>query len=189
MLGDKWREAMRWASEQEHSLSDSELGAPASRLECAFGSHADLPDQIDNLDELNNQMYSALRSTTEGTPFTYGDNVPIGNGLEAWRSLHNTYDSSTGGMKKAMLSALIRPSRAGYEGLAGALKRWKTFRNMYEQKKDQFGRSETLLESIAMNALEQVVLADLENHILLNQSRLQTFESYVSEIINFVEGS
>ena len=56
VLGDKWREAMRWASEQEHSLGESELGSPASRLECVFGSHADQADQIDDLDELNNQM-------------------------------------------------------------------------------------------------------------------------------------
>ena len=139
MLGDKWGEAMRWASEQEHSLGDSKLGAPASRLECAFESHADQVDQIDDLDELSNQMYLALRSTTEGTPFTYVGNAAIGNGLEAWRSLHNKYDPSTGGRKKAMLNALISPNKAGYEGLAWALVRWKTLHNRYEQKMEKFG--------------------------------------------------
>ena len=38
-----------------------------------------------------------------------------------------------------------------------------------------------------MNAIEQLVLADLETHLLLSQSRFQTFDSYVSETEKFVE--
>ena len=128
-----------------------------------------------------------MRSTTEGTPFTYVDNAPQGNGLEAWRALSAKYDPSTGGRKKAMLNALISPNRASYEGLIGAMERWRTLRTRFEQKKDQFGRRETLSEAIAMNAIEQLVPSELETHLLLNQSRFQTFDSYVSVIKNFVE--
>ena len=182
VLGEKWQEAMKWASEQEHPLHEAESGAASYRLDMAYGAHADPADHMDELDAYNNQMYSALRSTTEGTPFTYVDNAPQGNGLEAWRALHAKYDPSTGGRKKAMLNALIRPNRASYEGLSGAMERWRTLRTRFEQKKDQFGRRETLSESIAMNAIEQMVPTDLETHLLLNQSRFQTFDGYVSEI-------
>ena len=76
-----------------------------------FGDVADLSDQYDNLSSHNSQLYSALRTLTEGTPFTYVDNAASGNGLEAWRALHAKYDPATGGRKKAMLNTLIRPNR------------------------------------------------------------------------------
>ena len=147
---------MKWASEQEMPPNESEVNAPGDRLSCAFGDNADLSEQTDDLDEMNGQMYSALRNLTEGTPFTYVGNAPQGNGLEAWRALHSKYDPSTGGRKKAMLNALIWPNRANYEGLSGALERWRALRNRYEQKKDQSGRREVLSESISMNALEHL---------------------------------
>ena len=42
-------------------------------------------------------------------------------------------------------------------------------------------------ESIAMNAMDQLVPKDLEDRLLLNQSRLKTFASYELEIKNYVE--
>ena len=132
-----------------------------------LGSHADLSGQIPALEEHNNQMYLVLRSLMEGTAFTCVDNAPRGNGLEAWRALHHKYDPSTRGQKKAMLNALIRTQRANYEGLRGAIEQWRTLRTRFEQKKDQFRRREVLSESIAMNAIEQLVPQDLETHLLL----------------------
>ena len=169
---------MQWAAQQEFDLTGYDDGEADNRLEKAFGDAADATDQVENLEDYNSQFYSALRSMTEGTPFTYVDNAESGNGLEAWRTLHSKYDPATGGRKKAMLNALIRPQRTTYEQLSGAFERWKTLRSRYEQKKDQFGRREKLPMSIAMNALEQLIPADLEQHLLLNASRLKTFESY-----------
>ena len=187
ILGEKFREAMQWAAEQEYELTGWDDGAPGNRLSCAYGAEADANDELEHLNDWNSQLYSALRSMTEGTPFTYVDNAASGNGLEAWRALHAKYDPATGGRKKAMLNALIRPQRTTYEQLSGALERWKTLRTRYEQKKDQFGKRELLPQSIAMNALEQLVPADLEQHLLLNAARLKTFESYDLEIKSFVE--
>ena len=192
IFGEKFRELMQWSAEQEEPINESDTDAhgnslPGDRLSCAFGDFADGTDQYEDLDQHNPQLYAALRSLTEGTPFTYVDNAESGNGLEAWRALHAKYDPATGGRKKAMLNALIRPNRATYEHLAGALERWKTLKTRYDHKKDQFGRRERLPESIAMNAMEQLVPKDLEDHLLLNQSRLKTFVSYEAEIKNYVE--
>ena len=60
-------------------------------------------------------------------------------------------------------------------------------RTRYDQKKDQFGRRESSSDSLAMNALEQLVPKGLEDHLLLNQSRLKTFAHYDSEIKTYIE--
>ena len=192
VYGETFREIMAWAAEQEGSLDERErddAGAMAAenRLEMAYGIGANPADKYDDLIAENSQFYSALRTLTEGTPFTYVDNAPSGNGLEAWRALHAKYDPATGGRKKAMLNALIRPTRATQENLAGALERWKSMRNRYEQKKDQHGRRESLPDSVAMNSLEQLVPKEIQDHLLLNQSRLKTFMAYETEIRTYIE--
>ena len=146
-----------------------------------------LSKQNDEISEKNSQLYGALRCLTEGTPFTYVDNSPSGDGFEAWRALHAQCYPSTGGRKKVMLNALIRPDRASYEQLAGALERWKALRVRCERKKDQLGKRTPLDESIAMNSLENLVPKDLENHFLMNHSRLTGFNLYEQEIRLFVE--
>jgi hypothetical protein len=179
-FGEKFREAMQWAAEFEGSIDELSI-------DTAYGDAADATVAIENLTEMNSQFFSCLRNLTDGTPFTYVDNADHGNGFEAWRSLHKKYDPSTGGRKKVMLNALIRPDRATYEQMAGALERWKALRARYEKKRDQHGRRENLAESIAMNALENLVPKDLEQHLLMNHARLLNFDAYESEISLFVE--
>ena len=80
IFGEKFRELMQWSAEQEEPINESDRDAhgnllPGDRLSCAFGDFADAADQYDELDQHNPQLYAALRSLTEGTPFTYVDNA------------------------------------------------------------------------------------------------------------------
>ena len=68
--------------------------------------------------------------------------------------------------------------------MSQALERWKALRSRYDRKKDQFGAREALPESLAMNALEKLVL---ETHLMLNYARFKTFEEMEKEVINFME--
>ena len=112
--------------------------------------------------------------------------MPTGRGLEAWRCLHRRYDPATGSRKRVMLQALTNPERVGYDGLQGALERWKTLRSRYDKKKDQFGKRKALPESLAMNAMEKMVPRELELHLQLNYARFKTFED-MEEVIHYVE--
>eukprot|EP00930_Biecheleria_cincta_P043076 TRINITY_DN29616_c0_g1_i1.p1 TRINITY_DN29616_c0_g1~~TRINITY_DN29616_c0_g1_i1.p1 ORF type:complete len:187 (-),score=33.29 TRINITY_DN29616_c0_g1_i1:2-562(-) len=147
-----------------------------SRVDEAYGQAVDVADLNENREEWSN-LFVAKRSATEGTHFTYVDNESVGNGLEGWRALHSKYDPRTGGRKKAMLNAWIRPNRATYENLAGILEKCKTLSTGCAKKTGQFGRRDQLPETIVMNAFEQLVPTELQNHILLNQARLQSYES------------
>ncbi|CAK9026272.1 unnamed protein product [Durusdinium trenchii] len=180
VFGEKFREAMQWASESEVEVSSALLAN-------TYGEHADPNDVIEDIDDMNTKLYSALRSTTEGTPFDVVDNTSSNSGLEAWRLLHRKYDPATGGRKRVMLNALTTPDRATYETLAGALERWRALRARYNRKKDQFGKREELPESLAMNALEKLVPKDLEQHLQLNYTRFKTYDQMEEEVRVFVE--
>ena len=143
--------------------------------------------QWEEIEEFDKQLYVVLRATTEGIPFDLIDNVASGRGLEGWRALHKRYDPSTGSRKRVMLQALTNPERSSYENLQGALERWKALRSRYDRKKDQLGVREALPDSLAMNALERLVPKELETHLMLNYSRLRTFDEMEREIVTFME--
>ena len=63
---------MQWAAEFDTTVTSTALNSN-------YGSGA-----VDDVKEMNSKLYSALRSTTEGTPFVV-DNAESGNGLDAWR--------------------------------------------------------------------------------------------------------
>ena len=158
VIGGKSCEVLEWAAEQENPIAQMDI-------DNQFGAGADLLDQWDEVDEMNQQVYTILRATTEGAVFDLVENAPKGAGLEAWRALHRKFDPSTGGRKRIMLQALTSPERSSYENLGNALERWKALRNRYDRKKDQFGKREVLQDSLAMNALEKLVPKEMEQHL------------------------
>ena len=180
VFGGKSREALEWAAGSDAEITQGEI-------ENAYGTHADANDQWDEIDEFDKQLYTVLRATTDGVPFTVVGNVATGRGLEAWRHLRRKYDPSTGGRKRTMLAALTSPERASFENLGGALERWKALKHRYEQKKDQFGVREALPESLAMNSLERLVPKELETHLMLNYTRFRTFDDMEKEVVNYME--
>jgi hypothetical protein len=180
VYGGKSRDALEWAAGMDQAITDFEV-------ENAFGDHADLNDQWPEIEDMNQQLYTVLRATTEGIPFDVVENVSTGAGLEAWRQLHRRFDPSSGSRKRIMLQALTSPERANYDNLQSALERWKTLKIRYDKKRDQFGVREVLPDSLAMNSLEKLVPKELENHLLLNHSRFRNFEEMEREVVNYME--
>ena len=176
VFGGKAREVLEW-----------ELAITEHEVDATYGLAADLTEQWDEVAEFDHQLYTVLRSTTEGVAFDIIGNAPMGAGLEAWRLLHKKYDPATGGRKRIMLQALTSPERASYENLGAALERWKALRGRYNKKKDQFGRREDLPDSLAMNALEKLVPKEMEMHLLLNFSRFKNFQKMEAEVVTFME--
>ena len=67
------------------SAQETLTGRWSETLANTYGEHADPNDVIEDIDDMNTKLYSALRSTTEGTPFAVVDNTSSNSGLEAWR--------------------------------------------------------------------------------------------------------
>ena len=127
VIGGKIPEVLEWAAEQDNPIAQMDI-------DNQFGAGADLLDQWDEVDEMNQQVYTILRATTEGAVFDLVENAPKGAGLEAWRALRRKFDPSTGGRKRIMLQALTSPERSSHENLGSALERWKALRNRRPQE-------------------------------------------------------
>ena len=90
-----------------------------------------------------------------------------------WRKLARRYDPATGGRKRNLLRQILNPGRARLEELGAALERWEELVARYERRKDADGKREHLTDSVRTAALESLLPKELDEHVLLNQSRLQ----------------
>jgi hypothetical protein len=67
------------------------------------------------------------------------------------------------------------------------MERWKALVSRYEKRKDDSGRRKKVDDDVKMSALEMLVPADLENHLVLNRYRLKGFEDAWLEVEKILE--
>ena len=181
-LGEKWRKAFEWAVESDTVIT-------VSGADDVWGSGADDGSGLDETEFKNavGQIYTALTQLTDGESFDLVRGAGPGNGLESWRKLHRRFDPATGGRKRNLLKSMLNPGRCTYSELGSGLEKWEDMVKRYESRKNDKGEREKLGEDIKMSTLESLVPEDLEKHLLMNQSRLKTYELMREEIVGFVE--
>ncbi|CAK0798213.1 unnamed protein product, partial [Prorocentrum cordatum] len=174
VYGESFRPVLRWAAEAERPATIA--GAQAAH------------DGVPELETKVNQLYAALISTTadgsESNDLVTG--APDGNGLEAWRKLHRRWDPTTGPRKRLILRSIISPPKCSADELGSALEKWIQQIGRYERRQGEDGLAE-LPEDIKMAALEMLVPQDIENHLVLNKHRLETFQDSLNEVMTIVE--
>eukprot|EP00971_Amphidinium_carterae_P325152 6455272-Amphidinium_carterae.1 len=107
-----------------------------------------------------------------------------GEGLEAWRRLHRRWDPLTTGRARGLLREILTPGRAQLSGLQGAVERLEDLMRRYCMRKDtQTGQRHTLAEDIRMASLEALLPDDLEKHVQLQRSRLDTYQKLREEVV------
>ncbi|CAK0841849.1 unnamed protein product [Prorocentrum cordatum] len=175
VFGEQFRAVLEWSVERHDSID-------RGLWQAAFGPHSE--GEIDHIDEMVAQLHTAIQQLVTGD---ITQNVDKGNGLECWRRLARRFDPSTGGRKRNLLKQVLSPGRCKLEELAGALERWEEAVKRYESRRDDDGNRERLSDSVRMSALESLLPAELEEHVLLNQSRLNTYELLRREIASYLE--
>ncbi|CAK0875118.1 unnamed protein product [Prorocentrum cordatum] len=178
VFGEQFRAVLEWSVERQDSID-------RGLWQAAFGPHSE--GEIDHIDEMVAQLHTAIQQLVTGEPFDITQNVDKGNGLECWRRLARRFDPSTGGRKRNLLKQVLSPGRCKLDELAGALERWEEAVKRYESRRDDDGNRERLSDSVRMSALESLLPAELEEHVLLNQSRLNTYELLRREIASYLE--
>ena len=104
------------------------------------------------------------------------------NPLEAWRRLQKRYDPTTGGRKRNLLRTIISLGRCSLLERQAVIERWETHVSRHEKKlKDK------LEDEIKFAGLEALVPEELEKHLILNSTRLRTFEDARLEVVTYVE--
>ena len=86
-----------------------------------------------------------------------------------------------------ILRTIISPPKCNADELGSALEKWIQTIAKYERRRDETGLQMRIPEDIKMAALEMLVPAHLENHIVLNKHRLTTFQDCLAEVTSIVE--
>eukprot|EP00438_Fugacium_kawagutii_P008184 Skav214678 [mRNA] locus=scaffold923:680348:681763:+ [translate_table: standard] len=173
------REVLVWAEENDYAITND-------MVDKAYGLQADEIDRIENIEDLRKEVWDALLMLTEKEPF---DIILNANecGFEGWRRLNRRYDPLTGGRKRALLNAILTPSRSKMEDLPANLEKLLDSIRVYERRKDSDGNRVELAADIKANVIERLVPPELERHLVLNRDRFKTFDSMVNEIQAYVE--
>ena len=127
------------------------------------------------------QMDTALMALTS---YEANDTVTNSrkNPLEAWRRLQQRYDPTSGGRKRHLLRAIISLGRCSLSELQAGIDRWESYLSRLEKK-----LKDTLDDEIKLAGLEALVPEELEKHLILNSSRLRTFDDARFKLVTFVD--
>lgn len=173
------RELLTSSEEQDQPIT-------SAMVDAAYGLSADELDRIEGVDDIRKELADVLLMLTEKEPFDIIINS-ADCGLKGWRRLNRRFDPSTGGRKRALLTAILSPSRAKMDELPQSLEKLLDSIRLCERRKDSSGNRSILPEDVKINVLERVVPAELERHLVLNRDRFNTFSSMLGEITAYVE--
>ena len=144
----------------------------------------DSEDLPENVEDIQNQMYSSLVQLMDGESFMIMQNCAhnVWRGLEAWRRLTKRYDPTGVNMQRSALQKVLHPGEAKMHDLSNAIEKWLHDVGRYEQR-----AGKTLDGEIKASILTELCPNPLRQHLQLNQSRLQSYEEVLAEITAFVE--
>jgi hypothetical protein len=132
-----------------------------------------------DIEWLSIEIYDVLSYLLKGHPLTLLQNVPHGNGLEAWRQLNKEYDAQTPQSNKKLLESIIRPGPCKQMSkLSSRIQQW-----MQAVKQHDMRHKSQLDEDIKMCAFSGMLPEELQERIKTNGSNIGTFQAlydYVS---------
>ena len=85
-------------------------------------------------------------------------------------------------MKRNLLRTIISLGRCSLLDYQAGIERWESYESRYEKK-----LKNKMDDEIKLAGLEALVPEELENNLILNSSRLRTFEDARLEIVMYVE--
>ena len=128
-----------------------------------------------------------MQNLMKGEAFSIVRNTTRGNGLEAWRKINRRFDPATGGSRKSLLRHVLAPPKLKLEELSAGIESWMDLIRRYEDCKDSRGEGQELPEDVKISILESMCPVEIERHLQLNRSRLDTFEQDWEELRLYLE--
>ena len=175
------QDVMEWVDEM-----DAEIDATA--IQGAFGPTNPSVKTVEHIQDINGEFFAVLQSLCEKEAFTIVRSAGKGRGLEAWRKLIKRYDPSTGGRRRAMLRAILNPSKCNkLEDLYVAIETWEEHVRQYEARKRADGSRHVLDEEIKIAVLEHLCPVELERHLQLNKTRFLDYADVRGELVTYLE--
>ena len=113
-FGEDVEKMLKWAVRQRKVIVAVDSGEVSSRTvgwDVEFGDIADDVDRIENAGKIIPQIYTYLISFTVGAANKVVRNAGTGQGLEAWRRLHNEYDPTSAMRRVTILGMVQNPQK------------------------------------------------------------------------------
>ena len=172
---------MLWAEEMDHEIMSADIKA-------AWGPLNPSEREVVDVDSMNSQLFAVLQTLCEREALQIVRSSGKHNGLESWRRLVRRFDPATGNRRRAMLRAILNPSKASkLEDLSNSIESWEEMVRQYEHKKRPDGTRHQLDEEIRMSVLEHLCPGELEKHLQLNRSRFTSYLDVRNEIVLYIE--
>ena len=159
---------LEWAAEQDDEITE---------LSGAVGL-------VDDVDEVNRQLYTSLASMADGEALDITRNTPTGQGLEVWRRLNKRYDPLSAGRSTTKVTQILRPGQYKVSELSGAVERWEEKLRLHAR------RTKTPMPDLyKRGTLIDMCPADLRKHLHMNSNRFKTYEAIKEEIDSYLEST
>lgn len=169
-------------------VDEADVEVDTAAIQGAFGPTNPSVKTVDNIQDINGELFAVLQSLCEKEAFTIVRSAGKGRGLEAWRKLVKRYDPTTGGRRRAMLRAILNPSKCTkLEDLYVAIETWEEHVRQYEARKKADGTRHVLDEEIKIAVLEHICPVELERHLQLNKTRFLDYADVKGELITYLE--
>ena len=124
-FGGDIQKVLVWARKQRKQIAPVAQDSRQVGFDIEFGDLADANDQVEGLDGKVSGLYAYLTSFTTGDANKVVRNSGEGQGLEAWRRLHNEYDPTSSMRRVTILGHVQNPPKCEkIEELGGALEDW-----------------------------------------------------------------
>ena len=176
VFGAEYEDVLTWVVEQENEVSNSDV-------DLQFGAD---PAPVAGIAEASNQLYRLLQHLCTGE--AEGIVLNAASGYEAWRRLSRRFDPLSAGRKRNLLRSILSPVRVkSWDNVRQAMDQLDDLVRRYESRKNDAGTREKLSDDLKSTALELLVPTDLEQHLILNKSRLGTYEDMKAEVQQLVE--
>ena len=143
-----------------------------------------LPSMSTKCREASRKTYFVLIMLLTGPPLLQLRSVERGNGYEAWRRLHERYDSSTTSRVASLLQSIMRPTAFPQDsaGFEAALQEWQL----------QVQRWESLAVDMLNDAVKRQILLEQSPHAIRSQLMMHNHALYAElrpAVLSFVVSS
>ena len=172
---------LEWAEEVDAEVTQAAIRA-------AFGSVRPSHHEVEDVEEIDVQLYAILQTLCEKEPFQIVRSAGKSKGLEAWRKLNRRFDPSTGGRRGAMLRTILSPPKCQkIDNLWASVESWEEAVRQYEHRKRSDGSRHQLDDEIKVSILEQMCPVEIERHLQLNRSRYTDYNDVRAELVLYLE--
>ena len=132
--------------------------------------------------DVGRQLYAVLAQLCENEALDLVQTTQDSNGWEAWRVISRRFDPVGAGRRRGIMSQLLQPGSYDIKDLTSAMAKWEDKVRVYERR-----AARELPDDVKCSVLTEMCKGALRDHLLLNASKLRTYQLVREEVQCYLE--